>query len=237
MVEEWRPIPEYEGLYAITRCGKVKRLQGYQAKTERILKPRLSGGLSHYVIYTLSKDGKPKTQGLHRLLLQAFIGPPPTPEHECNHIDGNPLNNSLDNLEWVTASENIQHMLRLGLRCEKRGAEHYAAKMTQEQAFEIKQRYAAGESAAALGGEYGVRPNHVKDIGRGVRWKHLPYVDCGERGRHMMKLTRSKVEEMRTLRQQGWTIKRLAERFNVSTTTVVHTVNGKYHNYGPSGTT
>lgn len=228
MTEEWHSVPGYEGLYEMTMSGSVKRLKGPFCKEERLLKPRLS---KNYIIYSLCKNGQAITQGVHRLLLLTFVGPPPTPLHEGNHIDGNKRNNAMNNLEWVSASENIRHMLRLGLRKERRGADNHAAKLTEDQALDIKRRYTSGEKANVLAAEYNIQAGHVKDIGRGYRWKHLPAMNCRERGRHMMKLTRSKVEELRALRQQGWTIRRLAERFGVSTTTIVHTVNGKYHAY------
>jgi len=60
-------------------------------------------------------DGSKHRLYAHRLVAQAFI---PNPEHkaEINHIDGNVLNNNVDNLEWVTPSENQQHALRHELR-------------------------------------------------------------------------------------------------------------------------
>lgn len=57
---------------------------------------------------------------LHRLMAETFI-PNPENKKEVNHIDGNKLNNSLNNLEWVTRIENSQHSYKYGLQRAKRG--------------------------------------------------------------------------------------------------------------------
>lgn len=64
---------------------------------------------------TLSKQHKNKKILVHRLVAQAFI-PNPCNKPQVNHIDGNPQNNFIENLEWVTNSENTQHAWNTGLR-------------------------------------------------------------------------------------------------------------------------
>lgn len=67
-----------------------------------------------YKAISYSENGKQKHITIHRLLGKAFI-PNPENKPQINHKDGNPQNNSLDNLEWVTAQENIEHAYRTGL--------------------------------------------------------------------------------------------------------------------------
>ena len=62
----------------------------------------------------LWKNNKKKHQFVHRLIAKAFI-PNPSNKPQINHIDGNPLNNNIENLEWVTDSENKYHAHRTGL--------------------------------------------------------------------------------------------------------------------------
>lgn len=110
--EVWRPVVGYEGLYEVSNIGRVRRKLG---ETERILKGYIATNI-HYMVVDLSKgDNKAKQYSIHRLVAQAFI---PNPKNKpcVNHIDGNKLNNSVDNLEWCSYSENLTHAYRTGLR-------------------------------------------------------------------------------------------------------------------------
>lgn len=81
-----------------------------------------------YITVGLHGPDGPKTRRLHRLLGQAFI-PNPMKLPYINHIDGNKQNNSLVNLEWVTAADNTQHAERLGLIRHKSGDSRNHAKL------------------------------------------------------------------------------------------------------------
>lgn len=99
--EIWRDVKGYEGKYQVSNLGRLKRLAFFDCQGrefhERILEvPNRQG-------YWKSKIGY-----VHRLVAQAFI-PNPENKPEVNHIDGNPENNRVDNLEWVTSSENTMH--------------------------------------------------------------------------------------------------------------------------------
>lgn len=94
-------IPGYEGSYLISEDGQV-----WNKKTGAAMHGNVN---SHgYKVVSLTKDGCKKDCKLHRLLALTFI---PNPnDYECvNHIDGNKLNNSLDNLEWCTKGHNNRH--------------------------------------------------------------------------------------------------------------------------------
>lgn len=104
--EEWKVIDGYSR-YIISNTGEVKNL-----KTGKILKKDSS---RDYYEVVLSKNGKTKKYSIHRLVAQHFI---PNPENrpQVNHKDGNKLNNCVNNLEWVTRSENILHSYKNGLQ-------------------------------------------------------------------------------------------------------------------------
>ena len=98
MIEEiWKSVVNYEGLYEVSNYGKVKSLSRPGCRKDRILKPTRNRGGYLYVF--LAKDGKNKFFTNHRLTLIAFKGPCPE-GMEARHLDGNQLNNYIDNLEW-----------------------------------------------------------------------------------------------------------------------------------------
>ncbi len=111
-VIEWKPIKDFEG-YFINVDGQVKSKRSFKGTKEIILKP--SKNQQGYITYNLMKNGKVYRKPLHRLLMETFI--PNINNLPCiNHIDGNILNNSLDNLEWCSYSHNNKEAYRLGLK-------------------------------------------------------------------------------------------------------------------------
>lgn len=113
MKEDWVPIRGYEGLYDISNKGRVRSLDrtvkcqgGDYHVTGRILK--LHKKPSGYMFVTLAKNGRAKRYYLHRLIAEAFI-PNPLRLKQINHKDENKTNNALSNLEWCTASYNINY--------------------------------------------------------------------------------------------------------------------------------
>ena len=83
----------------------TKCIRRYKSK---ILKPNFNKMNGYLSVYVKNKDGKYRYCYVHRLVAQAFI-PNPENKKEVNHLDGNKLNNCVDNLEWVTREENIRH--------------------------------------------------------------------------------------------------------------------------------
>jgi hypothetical protein len=105
MSEVWRNIEGYENLYEVSSVGRVKSLPRKTTKGRIIKNGNRCNG---YQAVTLSRDNKPKSHYVHRLVATAFLGN--TDNKPCvNHIDGNPSNNSVTNLEWATYTENEQH--------------------------------------------------------------------------------------------------------------------------------
>ena len=111
MKEEWKDIPNYEGLYQISNLGNIKR-----KKDNYIFKKNKNNG--GYRIVTLTKNKIEKNVSVHRLVAQAFI-PNPNNLPQINHIDGNKMNNNVNNLEWCTQSENMKHAYINNLEVQK----------------------------------------------------------------------------------------------------------------------
>lgn len=104
MKEVWKDIEDYEGLYQVSNFGRVKRVE-----TGRILKGCKNTDGYHRVI--LYKNSVSSTKTIHRLVAQAFI-PNPENKSDVNHIDEDKANNNVNNLEWSTRKENINHGTR-----------------------------------------------------------------------------------------------------------------------------
>ena len=119
MQESWRAVKGYENLYEVSNMGRIKSLPKHSHKKEMILKSKLTK--DGYYETTLLKDAKPKYIRTHRIVAEAFIDNP-LHKPEVNHIDGNKLNNRVDNLEWCTGSENQIHAYKLGLQKPSGGA-------------------------------------------------------------------------------------------------------------------
>lgn len=110
MTEEiFKDIKGYEGLYQVSNLGRVRSLAkkaGFHNRKDKIIKNHITR--YGYNLNHLCKNGIVYYISTHRLVAEAFI-PNPENKPQINHIDGNRTNNSVDNLEWVTCSENIRH--------------------------------------------------------------------------------------------------------------------------------
>jgi hypothetical protein len=116
MNEIWKPIDGYEGVYEISSLGNVRRIQYFDAASEAHHKSNLFVPMKTYVTKSgykrikLSKNGNEKHLVIHRLVAKAFIDNP-NKYKIVNHKDLDKLNNSVDNLEWCTQKQNVQHAL------------------------------------------------------------------------------------------------------------------------------
>lgn len=107
MIEEWRPIYGYEGLYEVSSYGRVRSLDRYEVNNlgyKRLLKGKiLSPGIRKDGYFVVSLRNK--MFRVHRLVAQAFI-PNPDELPQVNHKDEDKSNNNVDNLEWCDSKYN-----------------------------------------------------------------------------------------------------------------------------------
>lgn len=109
--EIWRDVIGYEGLYQVSNFGRVKSL--YKGRLLSLWQNKYG-----YLLANLRKGKVQKHKLVHCLVAEAFIEKPVVNSDkklEVNHIDGVKTNNTVDNLEWVTRSENMKHAYRCGI--------------------------------------------------------------------------------------------------------------------------
>ena len=108
---KWIDVKGFEGLYKVNEKGDVVTNYNRNGKKGHTLKASVDkDGYSYVKLY---KDGKYSHKRINRLVAEAFI---PNPENKpcVNHKDCDRSNDSVDNLEWCTAKENVQHSVKLG---------------------------------------------------------------------------------------------------------------------------
>lgn len=167
-----------EGLYEIDEQGNIYSLPKLRKtptttflSKEKQLKPYPNTW--GYLLVDLRKDGKRYLKCVHRLVAETFI-PNPENKPQVNHKDGNKLNNTVNNLEWVTCSENQQHAFDIGIK--PQGENHPKSKLTNEQVKLIRKMYKPNERGYGikeLSKKFNVSPSTIRQILVGLTYKNI----------------------------------------------------------------
>lgn len=177
--ERWLPIIGFEGRYEVSDHGRVKSLprrvkttrnnQGWFPLRGRIIRPfkHVKGG---HLMASISRDGEIVRRMVHHLVLEAFVGLAPE-GHECDHIDFNPENNRVENLRWVTHTENIRHTARAGRG--SRGESNRKSKLTENDIRSIRLRYIEGFKRADIAATFHVSYDTIWKVATRKTWKHV----------------------------------------------------------------
>ena len=169
-MERWRVIPGFDD-YEVNDCGVVRRLtQKKQGKVGQIKSQWAS--TSGRMNVTLHRDGRSFKRQVHRLVLESFVGPCPA-GMECRHLDGNHLNNALDNLAWGTHQANLADRNEHGTSLH--GERNPLAKATHCQVVairEMRRRHPRKRSGVNvfLSRFLGLSISIVSKVGRGRTW-------------------------------------------------------------------
>ena len=161
--EEWRDVEGYEGLYQVSNFGRVK---SFSRIAPWIMKLQIDK--YGYSRVCLQRKGKVKLWTVHRLVAETFI---PNPENKpyINHINGVKTDNRVENLEWCTQKENVQHAIKTGLkRC---GVDSVKAKLTEEQVVYIREN-PSNLTCAELARKFNTHLSNVSLIQQGKTFKN-----------------------------------------------------------------
>jgi len=236
--EEWRGIVGFEG-YEVSNLGRVRSWKVIGGHRKRSSEPRiktLTPDPEGYLNVGLWKNGKTILKGVHRLVLIAFVGIRSS-KIQSRHIDGNPANNLLSNLEWGTAKQNADDRTRHGRT--PMASVHYATEFTEETIIEIRRRRAAGERQISLAAEFGITRAGISGICVGRTWasvkeglevsrkSHSEARKLRGEGTKSSKITALQASEIKARLRNGESHASIASRFGVSPSYVTLMNRGK----------
>lgn len=166
---------------SVWSCWKLRKRPGRNTGTERVLsdswrlvKPRPWSSKcprSRHLRVELVHMRIKKKYAVHRLVLEAFVGPCPDGMEGCHDPDPNPSNNAISNLRWDTKKANQADRVRHGTDCQ--GVKHPNAKLTEEIARAIIDALDSGVGCGAVAKQHGLPRSTVSNIKHRGAWKHL----------------------------------------------------------------
>lgn len=173
-MEVWKAIPGFSR-YEASSTGFIRSTNYKRTGQIKLIKPAISE--DGYLKTMLQKDdGVYKTSRVHRWVALAFHGP--SNGLTVNHKDANKLNNRPDNLEYITALENVRHATEMGLQKPRPGSTNHMAKLNEDQVKTIRAIAARGGryyGRKELARRFGVSECTIKEVVTGSKggWKHV----------------------------------------------------------------
>lgn len=155
--ERWR---SYLGDYAVSDYGRVRNI-----RTGRMMKLRIDD--RGYVTWSMHFNGSPRPFSVHRAVLECFVGPPPD-GHVARHLNGDKVDNRLENLAWGTPAQNVADAIRHGRHA--RGEQSGRAKLTELAVREIRE---SNEPGIVLARRFGVTNTTITYIRKRKNWAHV----------------------------------------------------------------
>lgn len=167
--ELWRPVVGFEDRYDVSDQGDVRSLN--RIHPSRFMKIMAAHPNNRGYLYVTLFDGiKGHNLAVHRLVLDAFVGPCPE-GHQGAHNNGDRTDNRAENLRWASAKENIADRTAHGRTV--RGTDQHAAKLDDGTVRTIKRMHVAGFSAYETARLACVNVSTVRAIWSGEAWRHV----------------------------------------------------------------
>lgn len=173
-IEKWLPIVGFEGVGLVSNLGNVKTIDRFFMRGEhkvkrngQIRKPSVNkkGYLYIPIRAVINGKGCVKNKTIHRLVAEAFI-PNPENKPQVNHINGEKSDNRVENLEWVTNAENMQHAYKSGLRTAPSGVDSPYSVFSKQDVLDIRDSFKNGISQIELAKKYNVTTGCISGICR-----------------------------------------------------------------------
>lgn len=172
MIEEWKEIPGHPK-YEASSEGRLRN-----KKTKRLL--NFSKKICGAGYYNSSLGGNADIM-VHKAVALAFLGEQPTSKHQVNHKNRNRFDNRAENLEWLTAKENIQHAVKAGsfkkarmaLAERSRGAQNVKAKLDDANVIEIRRLFSEKVYYKEILKMFGISQGTLSSIVLRKTWKHV----------------------------------------------------------------
>lgn len=168
MVEVWKPINGFDGRYEISNLGNVKSMNYMSHGYAKNLVPKTNN--KGYLWVELWKGGKRYCMQIHRLVALHFIEKADDKRDFVNHIDENPKNNVVSNLEWCTQKENMGAYFNNHPERRRRERHRSSGKYQNHMSQKIVQFDLSGERIAT-------HPN-VSTIGRNLGYNNTSIWEC-----------------------------------------------------------
>lgn len=170
--ERWVYVP-WTNAYQVSSKGNVRSLY---FKNKRCNKKRITPlilsktKINGYLFSTIRVNNKSKNIPISRLMLLSFIGNPPTAEYQAAHLNGIRTDNRLENLSWVTRTENEQHKELHGTR--SRGENHHSSKLTEKDVLKIR-KLSIYKEQLEIAKMFKIDQTNVSAIVLRKTWKHI----------------------------------------------------------------
>lgn len=166
MNEIWKQVKGFNN-YEVSNLGRVRN-----KISNKLLMP-YKNKKRQYKYMSLQQDGKRKNFSLHRLIASTFIENPLN-KAQVNHKSGDKMDNSVDNLEWMTPKENVQHAIQHGWKAPPLyGSLQPKAKVNESQVMEIRRLEKEGMYHKDIAKKYGLGVSTVTHIVNRTRWGFL----------------------------------------------------------------
>jgi hypothetical protein len=163
VVEEWRDILGYEGLYKVSSLGRV------YSCTKKVIRKFHVVNTGYYMV-DLNKNGARKKFYVHRLVATQFLENSDN-KPNVNHKDLSRTNNEVTNLEWCTFSENAVHAIENG--AVPMGSNRRSSKLNEEQVLEIKELLCRRVKQGDIARRFNISEPTISEIKTGKYWKHI----------------------------------------------------------------